>query len=74
MSETWADITPGARKYIDVWMVRWGRDLVPPLYLAEQHRRYFSTNFSQTWQGYCLVRRYFPAVFVEFRYLVHVES
>ena len=29
MSETWADITPGARKYIDVWMVRWGRDLVP---------------------------------------------
>ena len=37
MSETWADITPGERKYIDVCMVRWGggggggRDLVPAL-------------------------------------------
>ena len=56
--------------------------LSPPLYqtsikfgvIAERRRRYFSTNFSQTWQGYCLVRYYFPAVFVEFRYLVHVES
>ena len=34
MSETWADITPEERKYIDVCMVRWGGggwggDLVP---------------------------------------------
>ena len=54
----------------------------PPLYqtsikfrvIAERHRRHFSINFSLTWQGYYLVRRYFPTAFVEFRYLVHVES
>lgn len=82
MSDAWADITPGARKFIDVCMVRCRRDHVPPLYqttikfrvIAERLRRYFPTTFSQTWQDYCLVRRYFPAVFVEFRYLVHVES
>lgn len=82
MSDAWADITPGARKFMTFVWYGGGVIMSPPLYqttikfrvIAERLRRYFPTTFSQTWQDYCLVRRYFPAVFVEFRYLVHVES